>query len=227
MDLTPGTLIDERYSIEEQIGEGGMAVVYRAHHTRLNTLHAVKVLTLSSRAVRERMLQEGRVQASLRHPNIVSVTDVITIGQNPALVMELIEGPALDELLQRQKLTIDQADTIGRGILAAVAYAHEKGLVHRDLKPANVMLEIEGQQVTPKVTDFGLAKLLTGDDGRAATRTGSTMGTPQYMSPEQIEDTKNVDARSDVFALGAILFELVTGQRAFDGDSLMAIFTKV
>lgn len=228
MDLEPGTVVDERYSIDAQIGEGGMAVVYSAHHTKLHTKHAVKVLTLASRQIRERMLQEGRVQASLRHPNIVSVTDVITIGKSPALVMELIEGPPLDDLIVQQKLTIDQADTIGRGILAAVAYAHDKGLVHRDLKPANVMLEIEGNVVTPKVTDFGLAKVLHGDDeGRAATRTGSTMGTPQYMSPEQIEDTKNVDERSDVFALGAILYELVTGQRAFEGDNIMQIFTKV
>jgi serine/threonine-protein kinase len=227
MELDPGTTIGGRYIVDEPLGEGGMAVVYRARHAQLNTKHAVKILTIRSRGVRERMLQEGRVQAQLRHPNIVSVTDVVTIEGSPALVMELIDGPPLDELLVQQKLTIDQADAIGRGVLAAVTHAHERGLIHRDLKPANIMLEIEGGEVTPKVTDFGLAKLLDGDEKAAATRTGSTMGTPQYMSPEQIIDTKNVDERSDVFALGAILYELVTGERAFDGENVLKIFHRV
>ncbi|MCB9677217.1 MAG: serine/threonine protein kinase [Alphaproteobacteria bacterium] len=227
MDLSAGTLISDRYTVEEVIGEGGMAVVYRARHAQLGTLHALKVLSLTSRAVRERLLQEGRVQARLRHPNIVAVTDVIEVNGQPGLVMELVEGPSLDDLVKQQKLTIEQADAIGRGVLAGVAHAHAHGLIHRDLKPANVMLQITADGLVPKVTDFGLAKIAAGDDTKARTRTGATMGTPQYMSPEQIHDSKNVDARSDVFAVGAILYELVTGERAFDGDNLLEIFARV
>jgi serine/threonine-protein kinase len=229
MDFSVGDVIGDRYQVEGHLGEGGMAVVYQVRHVQLGTPHALKVLTLTSRSVRDRMLQEGRFQARLRHPNIVAVTDVVAVHESPALVMELIDGPPLDELLRMQKLTLDQADGIARGLLAAVAHAHERGVVHRDLKPANVLLEIVGQRAIPKVTDFGLAKLLDGPSvaGRAATRTGSTMGTPQYMSPEQIKDAKNVDQRTDVFALGAILYELVTGDRAFDGDHVLDIFKAI
>ncbi|MEZ4317435.1 MAG: serine/threonine-protein kinase [Myxococcota bacterium] len=227
MDLAAGTLLSDRYIIEEVIGEGGMAMVYRARHSQLGTRHAVKVLTLTSRAVRERLLQEGRVQAQLRHPNVVAVTDVIEVSGQPGLVMELVEGPSLDDLVKQQKLTLAQADAIGRGVLAGVAHAHARGLIHRDLKPANVMLQITEAGLVPKVTDFGLAKILAGDDLSAKTRTGATMGTPQYMSPEQIHDSKSVDARSDVFAVGAILYELVTGERAFDGNNLLEIFARV
>ncbi len=227
MDLSTGTVISDRYTIEGVLGEGGMAVVYRARHAQLGTLHALKVLSFTSRSVRERLLMEGRVQASLRHPNIVAVTDVVDINGQPGLVMELIEGPSLDDLLKQQKLTLDQVDVIGRGVLAGVAHAHGRGLIHRDLKPANVMLQIDELGVTPKVMDFGLAKVVADDGGKARTRTGATMGTPQYMSPEQIEDSKSVDARSDVFGVGAILYELVTGDRAFDGDHLLEIFKKV
>lgn len=227
MELDPGEVVGDRYTVESRLGEGGMAVVYKVLHHQLGTHHALKVLSLNSRSVRDRMLQEGRFQAKLQHPNIVAVTDVVAIHESPALVMELVDGPPLDELLRMQKLTLDQADAIGRGILAAVAHAHGLGLIHRDLKPANVLLQIVGQTAIPKVTDFGLAKLLVGQEGRAATRTGSTMGTPQYMSPEQIKDTKSVDERSDVFALGAILYELVTGDRAFDGENVLAIFSAV
>jgi serine/threonine-protein kinase len=227
MDLVAGTVVGERYRIDGPLGEGGMAVVYAVTHEQLGTRHALKVLTLNSRSVRDRMLQEGRFQAKLSHPNIVAVTDVVALNDSPCLVMELIDGPGLDELIAMQVLTLDQADTIGRGILSAVAHAHGLGLIHRDLKPANIMLQIVDQTAIPKVTDFGLAKLLDGQDGRAATRTGSTMGTPQYMSPEQIQDAKNVDERGDVFALAAILYELLTGRRAFDGDNVLEIFQAI
>lgn len=227
MDLAPGATVD-RYVIDGILGEGGMAIVYRCHHAQLSTQHALKLLTMSSRAIRERLVVEGQVQATLRHKNIVAVTDIILVNGAPGLVMEYIEGPSLDELLDQQRLDYDQADALVEGLLAGVAHAHATGLVHRDLKPANIMLAVEGQALVPKVMDFGLAKLLEGDPERkAATKTGSTMGTPQYMSPEQVEDSKNVDHRTDVFACGAILYEMVTGHRAFSGDSLYKIFGAV
>lgn len=227
MDLATGATVD-RYVIDGILGEGGMAIVYRCHHAQLGTPHALKLLTMSSRAIRERLVTEGQVQASLRHRNIVAVTDIILVNGAPGLVMEYIEGPSLDELLDQQLLAFDQIDALVEGLLAGVSHAHATGLVHRDLKPANIMLAVEGNALIPKVMDFGLAKLLEGDpDRKAATKTGSTMGTPQYMSPEQVEDSKNVDHRTDVFACGAILYEMVTGHRAFSGDSLYKIFGAV
>ena len=229
MDLDVGTLVDGRYRVQGRLGEGGMAVVYQVVHEQLGTPHALKVLSLTQRSVRERMLQEGRLQARLRHPNIVAVTDVIVVDRSPGLVMELVDGMPLDDLIRMQRLTLEQVDIIGRGILAAVAHAHALELIHRDLKPANVLLEIVDQTVKPKLTDFGLAKVLRGGDeeGKPATRTGSTMGTPQYMSPEQIRDSKNVDARGDLFAVAAILYEMLTGERAFDGENVLDIFQAV
>lgn len=226
MELATGAIVD-RYTVEGVLGEGGMAIVYLCRHNQLGTRHALKVLTMSSRAIKERLVQEGQVQATLRHPNIVAVTDIVVINGSPGLVMEYIEGPSLDDLLDQQNLTYEQADALVEGILAGVGHAHAKGLIHRDLKPANIMLSLEGNQLVPKVADFGLAKLLEGDDKKSRTRTGSTMGTPQYMSPEQVEDSKNVDHRTDVFACAAILYEMVTGHRAFSGESLYKIFGAV
>jgi serine/threonine-protein kinase len=226
MELNPGTQVD-RYVVQSVLGEGGMAVVYLCRHDQLGTMHALKVLTMTSRAVRQRLVQEGRLQAQLRHPNIVAVTDIITLNGAPGLVMEYIEGPSLDDLLNEKSLSFEQADALAEGILAGVAHAHAQGLVHRDLKPANIMLAVENGTLVPKVMDFGLAKLLESEPGSARTRTGSTMGTPHYMSPEQVSDSKNVDGRTDVFALGAILYELVTGYRAFGGENLLQIFSAV
>ena len=224
MELAAGTVVD-RYVVDQVLGEGGMAVVYLCNHTQLGTQHALKVLTISSRAIRERLVQEGQVQAQLRHPNIVAVTDIVMINGAPGLVMEYIDGPSVDDLLEDRTLSYEQVDVLAEGILTGVAHAHAQGLVHRDLKPANIMLAVRGSSLVPKVTDFGLAKLLDSDTNRAATRTGSTMGTPHYMSPEQVSDSKNVDHRTDVFALGAVLYEMVAGQRAFSGDNLLQLFS--
>src|SRR5688500_7635502 len=206
--IQSGTVID-RYTVESLVGEGGMAVVFRVRHNTLGTLHALKVLTLSSRQIRERLKQEGQFQAKLQHPNVVAVTDVIDLGGTDALIMEYVDGPSLDALMRRQRLTIAQADELADGILAGVGEAHRLGYVHRDLKPGNVLLKVTAQGYLPKVTDFGLAKSFGegSDPGRAQTRTGSTMGTPHYMSPEQVRDSKNVGPRSDIFSLGALLYK--------------------
>ncbi|MCB9669202.1 MAG: serine/threonine protein kinase [Alphaproteobacteria bacterium] len=182
MELATGATVD-RYVVEGVLGEGGMAIVYLCRHVQLGTKHALKLLTMSSRAIKERLVQEGQVQASLRHPNIVAVTDIIVVNGAPGLVMEYIEGPSLDDLLDQQTLTYEQADVLVEGLLRGVAHAHSRGLVHRDLKPANIMLAVEGEQLVPKVMDFGLAKLVEGDDSR--TRTGSTMGTPSTCRPSR------------------------------------------
>ncbi len=226
MQIDSGQVVGQ-YTVEGRLGEGGMAVVYRARHNQLGTEHALKVLTIRSEAIRARLLQEGRVQAGLRHPNIVCVTDVVMMGENPGLVMEYIAGPSLDDFLAKGRLTLPQVDVLAQGILRGVATAHRKDLIHRDLKPANILLEVTGGRITPKVADFGLAKILDQDLHLGKTRSGVAMGTPRYMSPEQIRDAKSVDRRTDVFALGAILYEMVCGVQAFPGDDLLALFNAV
>ncbi|MCA9566384.1 MAG: serine/threonine protein kinase [Myxococcales bacterium] len=213
--------------IESHLGEGGLAVVYKVRHARLGTLHAMKVLKIPHVSIQERLLQEGQVQARIQHPNIVSVTDVIDVDGAPGLIMEYIEGSNLDQLLADQRLSLEQVDHLAVGILEGVRAAHDLGLIHRDLKPANILLSVKDRQITPKITDFGLAKLMTGEGGGGSTRSGMTMGTPSYMPPEQIRSARDVDERADVFALGAILYELCTGQRAYGGDDVLKIFNDI
>ena len=222
-------MISERYVIERLLGKGAMAMVYRVRHIHLNTLHAMKILMSPSSAVQQRLMQEGRVQASLRHANVVSVTDIAMFDGAAALVMEYIEGPPLNELLKTRTMNLIQAVALGEGILQGVAAAHDHGLIHRDLKPANVMLAVEGGAILPKVTDFGLAKLSDADrtGDMTATKTGIAMGTPAYMAPEQFRDAKSVDQRADVFSVGAILYELVCGARAFKGNSFLDVYHHV
>jgi len=226
--LRAGQVID-RYTVDQLLGSGGMAVVYRVRHNQLGSFHALKVLTHTSPGIHERLLQEGRVQASLRHPNVVAVTDVIDVDGAPGLVMEYVDGPALDAWLSGHRPDLDTAERLFRGIVAGVAAAHAQGLVHRDLKPANVMLAPQSAgQMLPKVADFGLAKALFAEEsGPHATRSGVTMGTPAYMAPEQIRDAKNVDHRADVFSLGCMLYELVCGRPPFVGPDLLSIFNAV
>ncbi len=204
-----------------------MAIVYRVRHEQLGSEHALKVLTVSSKSIRARLLQEGRVQATLRHENIVSVTDVVSIGDAPGLVMELVKGPTLEDLLSHKKLSLAQVDLLAQGILRGVAAAHRQDLIHRDLKPANILLELDHGRIVPKVADFGLAKVLDAGGGMSQTRSGMAMGTPHYMAPEQIRDAKSVDARTDLFALGAIFYEMISGERAFPGEDMLTIFSAI
>jgi len=226
MQLSQGHEV-ERYVVEAMLGQGGMATVYRVRHTQLGTRHALKILSLPSASIRERLLQEGRVQATLHHPNIVAVTDVIDISGAPGLLMEYVAGPSLDQLLARRRFTREEADDVVSGVLAGVAAAHAAGLVHRDLKPANILLSTVRGRVVAKVADFGLAKILAEDGGVTQTRTGATMGTPAYMAPEQIRNARGVNARADVFALGAILYELACGNRAFEGNDTLDLFNAI
>ena len=220
----------DRYTVEKVLGRGGMAIVYRVRHNQLGTHHALKLLVLPTGPVQKRLLQEGRLQAKLRHPNIVSVTDVLIVDEAPGLVMEYVSGPSLREYLSSRRLTVEQVDELGRGILQGVAFAHEQGFVHRDLKPANILLAQEDGQVVPKVTDFGLAKIIRETDALKSTvetRTGAAMGTPAYMAPEQIRDSKSVDQRADVFSAGAVLYEMLCGDKAFSGGDTLLLFNAI
>ncbi|RME22683.1 MAG: serine/threonine protein kinase, partial [Deltaproteobacteria bacterium] len=220
--LSAGQVVD-RYEVQALLGQGGMAAVYRVRHTQLQVDRALKVLTIGHPGVRQRLLLEGRVQASLSHPNIVGVTDVLEVGGQPGLLMEYVEGPSLQQWLAAYRPSLDEALALFRDIVAGVDHAHQRDLIHRDLKPANVLLLRRGDALVAKVADFGLAKVVADEIGEpGATRTGLGMGTPAYMAPEQIRDAKRVDKRGDIFALGSILYELCTGRQAFAGTDILA-----
>ncbi|HNC94633.1 MAG TPA: protein kinase [Myxococcota bacterium] len=223
--LSPGDEVD-RYEVEKLLGEGGTAVVYRVRHRTLGTLHALKVPTASSQGMLRRLVEEGKAQARLVHPNLVRVTDVIDVGGLPGLLMEYVEGSNLLDLLSRGPLHPAEAERLFREILAGVGFAHQQGFVHRDLKPANILLTSGPKGPVPKITDFGLAKAWMEED-HGHTRTGWVMGTPGYMSPEQIQNAKAVDPRTDLFAMGAILYEMLIGRPAFTGGTLAQIFMAV
>jgi predicted ATPase/serine/threonine protein kinase len=230
MELSANHEIDGRYRVEGPLGSGGMATVWRVRHIALGTAHALKVLHNTAPEIRERLLEEGRIQARLQHPNIVRVTDVVALPGGVGLVMDLVEGPSLRALLSRERLPLEAAVSLGAAILDGVAFAHAQGLAHRDLKPENILLADAGGRYlpsrcsfVPRVADFGLAKVLA-RGGLARTRAGLAMGTPGYMAPEQYRDASTADARADVFSLGVILYELTTGQRPFDGTDLIALY---
>src|SRR6185503_1162153 len=188
--------IVERYVVEALVAEGGTAAIYRVRHAQLGSLHALKVLRVVFDSLRQRTEREGRIQARVRHPNVVPVTDIISIHDVPALVMDFVDGPTLEDWLTSGERPLDQLDAIARGILEGVAFAHEAGLVHRDLKPSNVILARDGIRLVPRIVDFGLAKAIDIELDNA-TRSGAMMGTLEYMAPEQIVDSKNVDGRAD------------------------------
>jgi serine/threonine protein kinase len=213
-----------RYTIERRLGEGGMGIVYAAHDDRLQRTIALKTLSTSTEddTARQRLWREARAAASVNHPNVCQIYEVGEDAGTVFITMELLDGEALSERLQRGPLSAAQAVPIGLGILAALSALHARGIVHRDLKPSNVFLTPHGV----KLLDFGLARPevegpLAADTG--LTRTGVVLGTPRYMSPEQIVG-EPVDARSDLFATGAILFEMLAGRPAFGGRTLAEVF---
>ena len=206
------------YEVIEPLGAGGMGEVYRARDPRLGRDVAIKVMTrLSDRAQARRFQQEARAVAALSHPNVLSIFD-IGAGERPFLVTELLEGETLRALIERGPVPIGRAVELSLQVAAGLGAAHQRGIVHRDLKPENLFVTTDGRL---KILDFGLAKVAALDADlttTAATAPGIVVGTLGYMSPEQVRGLE-ADARSDVFAVGAILYELFTARRAFDGPS--------
>src|ERR1017187_1695390 len=222
MPLSPGTKLGP-YEILAPIGAGGMGEVYKARDTRLDCTIAIKVLPeyIAKREdLRARFEREARAVASLNHPNICSLFDI-----GPGyMVMELIEGETLAARIDKGALPLDQALKLATQIADALDRAHREGVTHRDVKPQNIMLTRDGA----KVLDFGLAKSGSNPGPTEETLTkvltteGTGMGTPQYMAPEQFEG-KEADAHSDIWAFGAVLYEMVTGQKAFQGKSYSSL----
>lgn len=222
--LAPGDLLEGRYQIEEPIGEGGVGVVYRALQLKLHRRVAVKLLleaASNEETMRPRFQQEALTLAALSHPHIVSLTDYGLVRGRPFLVMELIEGRTLREILDEEGAFAPlRALMLLRQVVLALAYAHSLGIVHRDLKPANLIVQELPAYEHVKVLDFGMVKLLPGsylDRGEQLTRIGFTFGTPAYMSPEHALGAE-VDGRSDLYSIGILLFELLTGEKPFDGE---------
>ncbi len=230
MSLAPGARLGT-YEIVALIGAGGMGEVYRARDGKLTRDVALKILPPLFARDPERLARftrEANLLATLNHPNIAAIYGFEPSEHSPALVLEMVEGPTLADRIERGPIPLEDALPIARQIAEALEAAHAQGIVHRDLKPANIKVRDDG---TVKVLDFGLAKAMAVDSSPgvvalsptitspAATAMGTIMGTAAYMSPEQARG-RAVDKRSDIWAFGAVLYEMLTGRRAFDGEDV-------
>jgi eukaryotic-like serine/threonine-protein kinase len=224
-----------QFEVQEKLGEGGMGAVYRALDTRLNRLVALKVLPpekLADPERKRRFIQEAQAASALNHPNLITVHDISADGEVEFIVMELVAGRTLADCIGSKAMPVADVLRYAIQVAGGLAAAHAAGVIHRDLKPGNIMVTEQG---LVKVLDFGLAKLTerVGESDSATvsmqsphTQAGTILGTAAYMSPEQAEG-RRIDARSDIFSFGAVLYEMLTGQRAFPGESLVAILAAV
>src|SRR5499427_4672000 len=219
-----------RYEVLNELGKGAMGVVYLAKDPVIGRLVAIKTIKTSqtgdddseSREFRERFVREAQTAGILSHPNIVTIHDIgeDVESRTSFIAMEYIEGRNLKTLLaDKKKFTWEEVADLIAQIGEALDYAHRKGIIHRDIKPANIILTTDGKV---KITDFGIAKVASSN----LTTTGQFLGTPNYMSPEQVSGAP-VDGRSDIFSLGVVLYELLTGRKPFQGDNLTAISYKI
>ena len=227
------------YQVTALIGEGGMGQVYQATDTKLNRQVALKSLPEAFAGDPDRLARfqrEAQVLASLNHPNIAAIHGLEDSAGTKALVLELVDGPTLADRIAQGPIPVDEALSIAKQIAEALEAAHEAGVIHRDLKPANIKVRDDG---TVKVLDFGLAKALQPDASdpnmsmsptisltAAATQMGMVIGTAAYMAPEQAKG-KVVDKRADVWAFGAVLFEMLTGRKPFTGDDVSTTLARV
>lgn len=223
-----GRALSPAYELDRELGRGGMAIVYRARDTRLKRYVAVKLLPpeLAFRVdIRSRFLREAETAAQLNHPNIVSIFSVDERDGLVYFVMAFVQGGSLgDRLRQSGVLPIDDVRRILRELSDALGYAHRNGVVHRDIKPDNILLDRDTGRAM--ITDFGIARAAGGAEGTRLTATGVSMGTPAYMSPEQCSGDRDIDGRSDLYSLGAMAYQMLTGQPPFAGTSTPAVMMK-
>ncbi|MGV8073244.1 MAG: serine/threonine protein kinase [Syntrophobacteraceae bacterium] len=214
-----------RHRIVKELGRGAMGVVYQAHDPQIDRLVALKVLRpdrVTTEAFLQRFMKEAKAIGRLSHPNMVVVYDVGEDHGTVYIAMEFLEGKPLDEIIKSEAFKPDEIIELGVQVAEALDYAHRKGIIHRDIKPSNIIVQPDGHI---KITDFGIAHI---EDPEAAqqTQAGEILGTPAYMSPEQVL-SQPVDGRSDLFSLGVILYELATGKRPFRGENLAAMFRNI
>ncbi|HET6334985.1 MAG TPA: serine/threonine-protein kinase [Polyangiales bacterium] len=229
-----GSVIADKYRVEELIARGGMGAVYSATHLVSGKKVALKWMLPALGQVpgaKDRFQREACATARIEHPNVIDIYDVGNDRGSVYLVMELLRGETLAEFLQRTP-QVSAAEAIGllMPALRGVAAAHSHHVIHRDLKPDNIFLcrSSEGEPREPRVLDFGISKIGSGDDPRLSlTRSGAVMGTPYYMSPEQVRGAKEVDERGDIYAFGVILYEMLTGQRPFEAETYNQLILKI
>ncbi len=216
-----------RYIVDEQLGEGAMADVYRAHDPEIDRTVAIKVLKDELCVDEEyvnRFLREAKAAGTISHPNIVTIFDVGRVGNNPYITMEFLDEQDLGDVLEKGgKLPMKRVLNIGIQLARALDYAHREGVVHRDVKPANILFTRGSDSI--KVADFGIARM-SGTEEINRTQAGTVLGTPRYMSPEQALGAE-IDGRSDLFSVGVILYELVTGKKAFDAGSMTTLLLQI
>jgi tetratricopeptide (TPR) repeat protein len=223
--VQPGEVVEDRFEIADLAGRGGMGMVYRARDRRTGEIVALKILHASFGDNAARFSREIRVLAGLRHPGIVRyIADGWTPARAQWLAMEWLEGESLSRRLERSGLTATESLDLARRVAEALGAAHERGVIHRDIKPSNLFL-VDGNLERVKVLDFGVARVV--DASRASTRTGVMIGTPGYMAPEQVKSERDITARVDVFAVGCLLFECLTGKPAYGGEHMLAILAKI
>ncbi|HEX8795985.1 MAG TPA: serine/threonine-protein kinase [Polyangiaceae bacterium] len=233
-ELAPGRILADKYAIEHVIGEGGLGIVLKARHQQLDQNVAIKHLKPEAAArpdIVERFLREARLAAKIKNEHAVKVHDVDTVASGvPYMVMEYLEGRDLDQAIAESPLPVQVAIDYVMQAIEALAEAHAAGIVHRDLKPANLFLASRpGSTSIVKVLDFGISKLTSGDaeSRKRRTRIDESVGTPAYMSPEQLQAAQDVDQRSDVWSLGVVLHELVSGTLPFDGPDVPQVCAAV
>lgn len=230
--LAVGTILADRYKLQRLLGEGGMGAVYLAEHVHMRKRCAIKVLhrEIASNEILARFKSEAIAAANIGHPNIAAATDFGELDDGSFfLVLEYVAGDSLRKALQGGALPVGRALRIARGVLSALGAAHDKGVIHRDIKPENIMLLEGGTDDRVKVLDFGIAKLddgaLAHDQGRGLTRIGAIYGTPDYMSPEQATG-RPVDGRTDLYAVGITLYEMIAGSLPFQGAEVVEILAQ-
>ncbi len=220
------------YVVDGELASGGMATIYVATHQKLGHVVAVKVLHKhyqKDQQLCSRFMEEARIQANLRHPNILTVHDILELPEAACMVMELLDGCPLSRYYRfaQSPVPIPKAIWLFSQLASALRHAHRDGVVHRDLKPSNVFLHRVHDMVVPKLVDFGIAKFESSNLANRLTATGTVLGTPHYMAPEQFEDSSGVDARADIFALGVMFYEATTGCLPFEGGSVTTLMKEI
>lgn len=233
-DLHSGATIQGRFTLDQFLGEGGMGAVWAAHHVLTGKPVALKILKGVGDEQRRRFVQEARVAAAIRHPNVVDIHDVIELEDGrPALVMDLLDGEPLDAALERKgKFELVELMKLMLSVLAGLGAAHAEGIVHRDMKPENIFLCVgPSGEHSVKLLDFGIAKLTALASAirhtSALTQTGSVLGTPMYMAPEQVFGEKGIDHRADFWSLGIVIYECLTGECPIQGDNVGQLFKSI
>jgi serine/threonine-protein kinase len=235
VNLAGGVVIADRYRLTRLLGEGGMGAVWEATHNLTRKSVALKFLKAApeNAAARRRFLREARAASAVQHPNVVEIHDIVEHENMPVMVMDLLTGESLAQRLARdERIPLRELAEIMLPVVSAIGTAHAAGVVHRDIKPDNVFL-VKGHDdvIKPMVLDFGIAKLSTSPEEAASTanltRTGTLMGTPYYMAPEQVFGEKDVDHRADVWAVGVLVYECLSGAKPVDGENVGQLFKTI